>query len=90
MRNRLRTRYRELVALWSRRPSDATGRRPQDMGWTCPDCSRRHQTTIDPNAEHGKIIEVSCESCGKRHEASVFIRLQRPGTPRMTVGVVWL
>jgi len=45
---------------------------------------------IDPNAEHGKIIEVNCESCGERHQASVFFRLQRPGTPHMTVGVVWL
>ena len=86
----LRTRYSDLIAAWSRPKSSVAVRRPQDMSWTCPDCSRRHQTTIDPSAEHGKIIEVNCEGCGKQHAASVFFRLRQSGTPRMTVGVVWL
>jgi len=60
------------------------------MSWTCPDCRVRHQTTIDPEFEAGKIVDVSCQACGEQHEASVFFPLRRPGKVRMTVGVVWL
>jgi transcription elongation factor Elf1 len=60
------------------------------MRWTCPDCRARHETAIDPDGEAGRIVEVNCRACGTQHEASVFVRFQRPGKARMIVGVVWL
>jgi ribose 1,5-bisphosphokinase PhnN len=89
---RLRMRGRELIDGWSRRLARVEAEVPQtqDMRWTCPDCRLRHETTIDPDAEAGKIVEVNCRACGAQHEASVFFRRQGPSKTRMTVGVVWL
>jgi hypothetical protein len=60
-----------------------------EMNWTCPDCQTRNATRIAPDAEPGKIVDVSCRTCRSEHEASVFFALTRTGAP-MTVGVVWV
>jgi hypothetical protein len=44
----------------------------------------------DLDGEAGRIVEVNCRACGTQHDASVFVRLQRPGKARVIVGVVWL
>lgn len=87
---RVRTRCGEFIATWSRSPRTVEAHRRQDMSWTCPDCRARHETVIDPDAEPGEIVNVTCQACGTQHEASVFFPLRRPGKVRMTVGVVWL
>ncbi len=87
---RLWLRASRLVNGWpgpSRRV-DAHSR--PDLRWTCPDCGVRHETTIDPEAEAGRIVEVNCQNCGTLHEATVFFPLKRPGETRMIVGIVWL
>ncbi len=86
----LRMRCGDFIGSWSRLPRRVDAQPRQDMRWTCPDCSVRHETVIDPDAESGRIVEVNCHACGTQHEASVFFRLQRPGKSRMTVGVIWL
>jgi hypothetical protein len=87
---RLRTRFTDFITRWSGPPPRVDVDPRQDMRWTCPDCRVRHATSIDPDAEAGRIVEVNCKACGTRHEASLFFRLQKPGKARMTIGVVWL
>ncbi len=60
-----------------------------DLRWTCPDCQRRNETEIAPDAEAGGIVDVRCLACGTTHEASVFFALTQAGAP-MAVGVVWI
>ena len=86
----LRVRCSDFISSWSGPLRRVDVQPRQDLRWTCPDCSVRHETVIDPNAEAGRIVQVSCEACGTQHEVSVFFRLQKPGKLRMTVGVVWL
>jgi hypothetical protein len=83
-------RCSDVISNWSALPRRVDARPRQDMRWTCPDCSVRHETVIDPDAEAGRIVEVNCQGCGTQHEVSVRFRLQRPGETRMIVGIVWL
>ena len=60
-----------------------------EMSWSCPGCRARQASVIAPDAEAGKIVDVSCRACGKRHEASILSRSSGTGAA-MTVGVVWI
>jgi hypothetical protein len=87
---RVRTRCSEFIAGWSR-PLRRGGAHPRhDLRWTCPDCRVRHETVINSDAEAGSVVEVNCQGCGTRHEASVFFWPRRPAETRMIVGIVWL
>ena len=59
-----------------------------EMSWICPDCQSRNATIIRPNAEAGNTVDVSCRTCGTRHEASLFFALTPAGAP-LSVGVFW-
>jgi len=83
-------RLNDVIRRWLGLSKRLVAQPDQDMKWTCPDCSVRHETVIGPDTEAGRIVEVNCRGCGTQHEASVFVRLRRPGSARMVVGIVWL
>lgn len=87
---RLWVRLGRLLQAWPGPSRRVDARSRRDLEWTCPDCSVRHETILDPGAEAGRIVEVNCGNCGARHEASVFFPLKRPGETRRIVGIVWL
>ena len=60
-----------------------------EMSWTCPACQARNATIMAAEIEAGKIVEVSCESCGEQQEASVFFRDGLTEAP-FIVGIVWV
>jgi RNase P subunit RPR2 len=86
---RLRMLRSDLIAIWSRSPRRVELHRKPEMSWSCPKCRARNAATVAPDAEAGKIVDVSCLACGTKHEVSVFSRAHGSGAP-MTVGVVWI
>lgn len=60
-----------------------------EMNWTCPACKSRNATSIAPDAEAGKIVDVRCAECEAAHRASVFFPAPRGGAP-LTIGIVWI
>jgi len=77
------------IAGWSRSPRTVEGKPRLEMNWVCPGCRVRNAVIIASDAETGKIVEVRCQACETRHEASVFFPPAQVGVS-MTVGVVWI
>ena len=85
-----RARWASVIRAWLGRAHAIKATGTQDMTWTCPACRAPRETIIDSDAESGRIVAVSCSSCGARFQASVFFRAPRSGNGRVTIGVVWL
>jgi hypothetical protein len=85
-----RARCSSALGGWLGRAHTVRAAGAQNMSWTCPACRAPHETIIDSDAESGRIVGVSCPSCGAEFQASVFFRAHRSGKTRVSVGVVWL
>jgi transcription elongation factor Elf1 len=60
-----------------------------EMHWTCPKCRKPGVQRIPHDTKEGKLIAVTCESCGASYDATAVERSQ-PGHSPEVFGVAWI
>ncbi len=59
------------------------------MDWTCPKCRARNTRPIPANTPDGKLVAVTCASCGAAYYATAVVHAQRGAAPAV-YGVTWV